>query len=141
MNWLNSTNKKIQSFHWNPPAGVYDLTFMDENGSVEYTNCIDFLELNASRRKTYKIKIHMLTMTDDSESRVSVYNVWFADSVSDLEYSVANDAPTEIICNSWPYPLPVIYTFDVTTRYMAINYDPSKSNHVSSLTSIAIYAY
>lgn len=141
MNWVNSTNKKVQSFHWNPLAEIDDLQFMTEDGSIEYTDCIDFLELNGSRRKTNTIKIHMLTMTDDDVARVSVYNVWFADSVSDLEYSVANNPPTEIVCTSWPYALPLILSYNVTTRYMAINYNPTKSNHLSNLTSIAIYAY
>ena len=83
----------------------------------------------------------MNTAYANDTDTVSVYNIWFADSVSDLEYSVANNPPTEIIASSWPYGLPVIMTFDVTTRYMAINYDANKSNHSPSLTSIAIYAY
>jgi hypothetical protein len=141
MNWVNKTNKKIQAFHWNPLAEINDLEFMSGGGATETTDCIDFIELSGGRRLATKIKLHMNTLYDDGSDRVSVYNVWFADSPQALTHSIANDPPTEIICSSWPFGLPVIMTFDVTTRYMAINYDSSKSNHNPSLTSISIYAY
>ena len=141
MNWVSRSNKKIQGFHWMPIAEIEDLTFMNGEGDPEETNVIDFLELSGGTRQAKKIKFHMLTSSNDDVARVSVYNVWFADSPEALSRSVASDTPTEIICASWPYPLPLVMTFDITTRYMAINYDPVKSNHLPELASISIYAY
>jgi len=142
MNWVNKTDKKIQAFHWHPLAEISDLDFMNGAGSIESTNAIDFLELSDSRRAGRSaIKLHMNTLYSDGMDRVSVYNLWFADSPQALANAVANDPPTEIICSSWPFGLPVIMTFNISTRYMAINYDPNKTTHDPNYTSISIYAY
>ena len=140
MPWLNSTDRKMQAFHWNPLAEISELSFIGEDGSLAHTNYIDFLELSGNKRTTTKIKFNMTTLYDNNET-VIVYNIWFADSREKLLQIVANDAPTNIIGTSWGFNLPVIMTFDISTRYMAINYDSSQSSFQPSLTSLSIYAY
>jgi hypothetical protein len=81
----------------------------------------------------------MMTPYSDGEDRVITYNVWFADSPQELEDAVANGTPTQIVSSSYGQdPLPLLLSFDVSTRYMAINYDSNLSNHVSSYISIYV---
>jgi hypothetical protein len=140
MPWLNSTDKKMQAFHWNPLAEISELSFIGEDGSLEYTNYIDFQSLSGSKRTTTKIKFNMTTLYDNNDT-VITYNIWFADSPEKLKQLVASGTPTKIIGTSWGFNLPVIMTFDITTRYMAINYDSGQSSFNPSQTSLSIYAY
>lgn len=140
MPWLNSSDRKIQAFHWMPLNGIDDLSFMAHNGHVDHTCYIDFLELTGRQETSRSIKFNMTTNYSDDEHKTIVYNVWFADSREELEDAVANGTPTQIISSSWPVNLPLLLSFHVSTRYMAINYDLSLSNHISGDTSISIYA-
>ena len=140
MPWLNATNKKIQAFHWVPSAGLAELSFM-EGGGFDPTEAtrIDFLELTGQQQTSRSIKFNMTTPYADGEHRYATYSLWFADSPEELEESILNDTPTQIVSFSDPVNLPLLLPFHVSTRYMAINYDASKSNFVAEFTSISIY--
>jgi hypothetical protein len=141
MPWLNATNKKIQAFHWVPSAGLAELSFMEGGGldPAEATR-IDFLELSGQQQTSRSIKFNMITPYADGEDRTAVYSLWFADSPEELEESILNDTPANIVSSSYGQdPLPLFLSFDVSTRYMAINFDGTKSNFVPEFTSISIY--
>jgi hypothetical protein len=139
MPWLNATDKKVQAFHWMPLNGIDDLSFMAHNGHVDHTCYIDFLELSGQQQTARSVKFNMTTLWSDGEDRVITYNVWFADTRQQLEDAVANGTPTQIVSSSWPVNLPLLLSFNVSTRYMAINYDSNLSNHNASYASISIY--
>jgi hypothetical protein len=140
MPWLNATDKKVQAFHWMPLNGIDDLSFMAHNGHIDHTCYIDFLELSGRQQTARSVKFNMMTLYSDGEDRVITYNVWFADSPQELEDAVANGTPTQIVSSSYGQdPLPLLLSFNVSTRYMAINYDSNKSNHNASYASISIY--
>ena len=140
MPWLNSTDRKIQAFHWSDAVSYYDLDFIDGGGQPEAINYIDFLELSGRQQTARTIKVMMGDNGLGTGSNV-VYNVWFADSKEELEDAVANKPPTPILYHINSLPQPVVLTFDVSTRYMAINFDPSYGNVDPTSTYISIYAY
>jgi len=140
MPWLNATDKKIQAFHWVPSAGLTELSFMDGGGfDPSETVYIDFLELSGQQQTSRSIKFNMMTAYADGEHRTAVYNLWFAETRQELEDAVINGTPTQIVSFSDPVNLPLLLPFHVSTRYMAINYDGSRSNFVPEFTSISIY--
>ena len=144
MAWLNSTSKKLQAFHWHDAIGLNDLQFIDGSGASEATDYIDFLELSGQQQTTRTIRFVMGDIGGGSGSYV-VYNVWFADSKAELETAVSDTQPTKIVFT----PLfaetadvqPSIYEFNISARYMAINFDPAYGNVDPASTYISIYAY
>lgn len=140
MPWVNGSDKKIQAFHWVGALGLNDLKFIDGGGDPTATDYIDFLELSGVQQKSRTIKFAMGDTGSGSGSHV-VYNVWFGDTVAELENAVANQAPTQIFFNLYSLPQPTIFTFNVSTRYMAINFDPAYGNVDPTSTFISIYAY
>jgi hypothetical protein len=140
MSWLNGTDTKVQAFHWADAAGLYGLDFIDGSGQPEATNYIDFLELSGRQQTARTIKLVLGDTYNGSGSHV-VYNVWFADSRAELEDAVANKPATQIFYNYNSMPQPSVFTFNVSARYMAINFDPAYGNVDPTSTYISIYAY
>jgi hypothetical protein len=142
MAWLNGTDTKIQSFHYINEIGLKTLTFFDGSGDPTATDYIDFLELSGRQQTARTIKFVMGdTAGGGASGTYVVYNVWFADSKAELEDAVENKPPTQIFFNPYTLPQPTIFTFNVSTRYMAINFDPSYGNLSSDSTYLSIYAY
>ena len=140
MPWVNGTDKKVQAFHWIGALGIDDLKFIDGGGDPTATDYIDFLELSGRQQTARTIKLVMGDTYNGSGSHV-IYNVWFADSVAELENAVETKEPTRIFYNYNSMPQPSVFTFNVSTRYMAINFDSSYGNVDPSSTYISIYAY
>lgn len=140
MPWVNGTDKKVQAFHWVGVLGIEDLKFINGSGDPTNTDYIDFLELSGRQQTARTVKLVMGDTYGGSGSHV-IYNVWFADSKDELLHIVANEAPTKIFYNYNSMPQPSVFTFNVTTRYMAINFDPSYGNVDPTSTYISIYAY
>ena len=138
MPYLKAEDKKSHSYHWSPFNNIQDLSFVGGEGAIGDTNYIDFSALQGKQTKS--IKFHLITQyANDSES-IIVYNVWFADSKSQLEERVTSGIPTKVISSSWPFGLPSVVSLNVNTRYMAINFDSSKSTFSRTYTGISIYA-
>jgi hypothetical protein len=140
MPWLNATDKKIQSFHWIGHLEIEELTFINGGGQPEETNYIDFLELSGRQQTARTLKFVMGDTYNGSGSHV-IYNVWFADSVAELQRIVETEAPTKIFYNYNSMPQPSVFTLNLTTRYMAINFDGAYGNVDPASTYISIYAY
>jgi len=122
-------NKEVLTYHHNPLFGLAELGFVATDGTpgtgdrVQAT-LIDCTSLNGVTARSKQLHIQATDTTNPDPQNI-VFNLWFAETMPELEALVAIAPPAQFLA------MTVLDTkIDLRTAYLAIDYDSSLSGTV-----------